>query len=183
MKKSMINFARFNAIILGLFFSSLLVSCGSTKSLISAGKINTPGIVIRAMDNSFVMKSGTVWHPPFINDLGKLDQDAIGLGGGGDRIAQNIAKNYKYALNKGAKKVMIKTPYSDKELYGVLMFLPAISGTACPDSPVKRSYQISVPERYVRTALNGQVSVVYEYYPCQGWQLKTWILWMSDVPF
>ena len=50
--------------------------------------------------------------------------------------------------------------------------------------PVTRSYQISVPKDYVLQAMNGQVSVLYEYYDCgRDKNLKTWILWLSDVPF
>ena len=60
------------------------------------------------------------------------------------------------------------------------MLNPAIDGC---ENTATRSYQIAIPEEYVQQALNGQVSVLYEYYDCGKLNAKTWILWLSDVPF
>jgi hypothetical protein len=86
----------------------------------------------------------------------------------------------------GAKKVRVKVPYQSKELYGVLLLSKIYNGCS---SAVTRSYQISIPESYVDKALNGKISVLYEYYtncgvmPLATTKGKTWVLWLSDVPF
>lgn len=150
----------------------LVYSCGSVKMQpINYGNITTEGVQIRAVDGSFNLSDNGTWTPPFQCD-GKLD-DVVDVG-------NNVTRSYEHALKLGAQKVRVKTPFLDQELYGVL----ALNGAAeeCK-SPVTRSYQIAVPEEYVQQALNGQVSVLFEYYNCHKVNIKSWILWLSDVPF
>lgn len=151
--------------------ATLLFSCGASLTPVKYGNITTPGVVITAEDNSFVLTSENTWTPPFQTIADPSDQE---------HINQKITSRYDFAMKMRAKKVKVKTPYLDKELYGVLMLNRAIEGC---ESPATRSYQISIPEEYVQQALNGQVSVLYEYYDCGNLNAKTWILWLSDVPF
>lgn len=161
-------------IALNSMFLFFLISCGVGKDSIETGQIVTPGVEIRAVDGSFTLKSGERWEPPFESITDWDDQ--------GEMYREGATGKYDFALNDlRAKKVMVKTPYLEKELYGVLLLNKAMGDC---NSPVTRSYQISIPESYAKMALNGQVSVVYEYYSCgDNPAIKTWILWLSDVPF
>lgn len=159
-----------------LIFSFLLASCGTKLTQVKFGKIATPDVTIKAEDGSFELKSEETWDPPFY----ALDQYDV-LQMHYFEINKDIASQYGYAIEKlSAKKVRIKTPYSEKELYGVILFNKVMEKCKLP---VTRSYQITIPEEYVHQAMNGQVSVLYEYYECANFPLKTWVLWMSDVPF
>src|SRR5690606_30187957 len=159
-------------LILSGFVVCFLFSCGSNFNPINYGNITTPGVVISAEDGSFVLTSESRWNPPFQSTISGTDDM--------EDINNRITSQYDFAMRFNAQKVKVKTPYLDKDLYGVLMLNPAIDGC---DSPATRSYQIAIPEDYVQQALNGQVSVLYEYYDCGRMNAKTWILWLSDVPF
>lgn len=166
-----INFLIFSIITMFAF-----VSCGTKLVPVKYGEIATPEVTLTAEDHSFVLKSGSTWEPPFYSlpDQKLLTTYLLDLN-------KNTTSQYDYAIKKlGAKKVRVKTPYLEKELYGVLVFNKAMD--KCK-TPVTRSYQITIPEDYVQKALNGQVSVLYEYYECSGLTIKTWVLWLSDVPF
>lgn len=89
------------------------------------------------------------------------------------------------AIDKmGARKVRVKVPYQSEELYGVLLLSKVF--TDC-NTAVTRSYQITIPESYVEQAKNGKISVLYERYSGCGMVKnkdgKTWVLWLSDIPF
>lgn len=154
-----------------LLLAFMFFSCGSKLIPIKYGNITTPGVVITADDGSFKLVNGETWTPPFYTIADPSDME---------HINNKTTSKYNFALEMHAKKVKVKTPYLDKELYGVLMFNRAIKGC---ESPATRSYQISIPEQYVIQAQNGQVSVLYEYYDCGKLNAKSWILWLSDVPF
>lgn len=159
----------------GCFFSLLVLgSCGASQVPVKLGYINTEGVEIRAEDGSFSLESGDSWAPPFRSTADYGDQEKF--------QNEKLTGLYDFALNHlRAKRVLVKTPYMEKELHGVLMLNEAFGGCS---SPVTRSYQISIPEEYVEKALNGKVTVLYEYYDCEGLtSAKTWILWLSDVPF
>lgn len=86
------------------------------------------------------------------------------------------------ALQAGAKPVKIHLPTLQRPLHGILFL-----GMGLADSPdlSSKSYLISLPDKYVRKALNGRISVVYESQstslPIRS--VPTWILWMSDQKF
>lgn len=155
---------------------------GSYKS-VPYGKIVTSGVEITAEDGSFALSSGKVWTPPFQNNPLRSVNAANA----------NMVTLYKAALALGgAKKVRVKVPYQSEPLYGVLLLSRVYPGSS---SAVTRSYQISIPKSYVDAAQNGKVSVLYEYYdmggveassligPKNGTAPKTWVLWLSDIPF
>jgi hypothetical protein len=171
-KKVQTKLGKLKFLVMSGFAIGFLFSCGASFTPINYGNITTPGVVIKADDGSFTLTSESRWNPPFQSTLTGMDDM--------EDINRKITSQYDFAMRFNAKKVKVKTPYLDKELFGVLMLNPAFEGC---ESPVTRSYQIAVPEEYVQQALNGQVSVLYEYYDCSGVQTKTWILWLSDVPF
>jgi len=97
-------------------------------------------------------------------------------------IADAVFQLLKGETEHNFRKVKVKTPYMEEELYGVLMLSQIPPG--CQNSPVTQSYRISVPEEYVNAAKGGRVSCVYEYYTCGDSNKKTtWVLWLSDAPF
>ncbi len=158
----------------------LICACGSAGYLaqsVPLGFIATEGVEIRAEDGSFVLKSGEQWKPPFENisshEMHRSNADMINF--------------HREALdNMGARKVRVKVPYQSEELYGVLLLSKIYSGCTGAET---RSYRITIPESYYRQAQNGKISVLYEYYSQCGeligtdLRAKTWVLWMSDVPF
>lgn len=166
-----------------LLICFLLNSCASYTSVpiqsitVSSGVIASEGVEIIAQDGSFHLKSGEIWSPPFqntTNGYGMHDSNA------------KMIDYYPQALSMGARRVKVKTPYLNKDLYGILLLSKIYTGCS---SAVTRSYQISIPNSYVEKALNGKISVLYEYYTACGSligdnpQGKTWVLWLSDVPF
>src|SRR5690606_10203828 len=172
MIKMCMRLFKFKFFITGIVFMFLLVSCGVKLTTVKFGKISTPDVTITAEDGTFVLKSGDNWNPPFyaMSEYNFLQVQQL-------EINKDITTQYDFAIEElGAKKVRVKTPYSDKELYGVILFNKVAEKCKVP---VTRSYQIVVPEDYVQQAMNGQVSVLYEYYDCSGFSLKTWVLWLS----
>jgi hypothetical protein len=160
--------------------SIILTSCGTVNyqlTTVPLGVITTEGVEIKAEDGAFTLKYGENWVPPY--------QNSTNIAGLHYESAKMI-EFYTSALNLGAKKVRVKVPYQSKELYGVLLLSKIYNGCS---SAVTRSYQISIPESYVDKALNGKISVLYEYYtncgvmPLATTKGKTWVLWLSDVPF
>ena len=149
---------------------TLLAGCASNP--IPEGKLKTPGVSIAAEDNSFVIKSGEVFTPPFevetFSKVGKWDFN-------------NLVEKWDEALKLGAKRVRITVPSQPEPLYGVLLL-----GTAAPGAKVAaaRSYLLQVPQNYVDEAQDGKISVIYEQAPYkEGQQWFTWALWISDRPF
>jgi len=158
-----------------LFFSILLTSCGANVVPVPQGKILTEGIEIHGIDRDFVLKSGEVWKPPFYTKMEDVGDQR--------RIDKNIHEEYLFALkHMKAEKVRIKTPYSEKELYGVLALNKVFKG--CERYSATKTYEISISKESVDQAIKGKTAVLYEKYPCKGKNyIKTWILWIDDVPF
>lgn len=159
-----------------------LASCSSSAPMTNVnvpfGVIKTEGVTIRDVNNRFVLESGVSWTPPFQNST-----HGFGL----HKAGASIAQLSDLAITKmGAKRVRVKVPYMEQELYGVLLLSKVYDGCT---SAVTRSYQISIPESYVEKALDGRISVLYEYYSdCETLRFynanaKTWVLWLSDIPF
>jgi hypothetical protein len=151
---------------------ALLLIVGCAPDRIPEGKLKTPGVTITAEDNSFVIKSGEIFTPPFevntFSEIGKWDFN-------------NLVEKWDEALKLGAKRVRITVPSQQEPLYGVLLL-----GTAAPGQHVAadRSYLLEVPQNYVDEAQDGKISVIYEQAPYkEGQQWFTWALWMSDRPF
>jgi hypothetical protein len=96
-----------------------------------------------------------------------------------DRPA-DLAGRALNALEIGAERVIVTTPYLDKPLFGVLL-LSKVSTKATGAGA--RSYYIQVPESYVREATGGRTSVVYERIQTERGEWFNWALWMSDVDF
>ena len=163
---------------------TLFIGCSSTKSIytqkttVPYGKITTEGVEIVAEDGGFHLKYGERWVPPFQNVTTNEGMHGSNV----DMISFHKTAKEKF----GAKKVRVKTPYMSKDLHGLLLLSKIYDGC---DGAVTRSYQISIPESYVSDALDGKISVVYEYYnaPCGNVGVsakpKTWVLWLSDIPF
>lgn len=166
---------------IGVAVVLLLSSCSISKLReIQNGKIVTPGIEISSENGSFTLKSNETWNVPFPANkkvFSKLDK------AGRDK---QLLMQYDYALKKlGAKKVIVKVSSYEYKLYGVLLFNK--TDETC-NSPSARSYRINIPEKNIQAAKDGGVSVCYEYYTGCGkatarTTAKTWILWLSDVPF
>ena len=149
---------------------ALLAGCASNQ--IPEGKLKTPGVTIAAEDNSFIIKSGEIFTPPFevetFSQVGKWTLD-------------NLVEKWDEALKLGARRVRITVPSQTEPLYGILLL-----GTAAPGqhAAADRSYLLEVPQNYVDEAQDGKISVIYEQAPYkEGQEWFTWALWMSDRPF
>lgn len=161
---------------LSIFFILIVTGCSVTtyNRTISHGKIESPDVVITAVDKSFTIKNE--FTSPFqsstrYNSLEMPDSD--------------LPKAYRQALHHGAKHVRIKVPGNDQELFGVLALDRADDEGVGPST---QSYKIIVPQPYIDAAKNGKISVVYEYYKLKNDGLidvgkikeRSWILWLSD---
>ena len=167
-----------NQIFLVLLALFIFNSCDvqDTYSSVPYGKIITDGVEIAAEDGFFTLRSDEIWTPPIQNETAKYGMYDPGA---------DMVNFYKTALlYMGAKKVRVKVPYQSRPLYGVLV-LSKIYYLNSGNPVVTRSYQISIPKNYVDAAQNGKVSVLYESYevPNSEFMPKTWVLWLSDIPF
>jgi hypothetical protein len=143
---------------------------------VSQGILAAKGVSIQAADGSFVIEAGQSFRPPFQVDsynLWAVTQEQS------DRPA-DLAGRALNALEIGAERVIVTTPYLDKPLFGVLL-LSKVSTKATGAGA--RSYYIQVPESYVREATGGRTSVVYERIQTERGEWFNWALWMSDVDF
>ena len=177
-------------IVASLFCGCALMTIQSdfTKP-ITQGKLITPGCKIESASGDFVIESGKSFEPPFQNEsfenwsdgspywsISSYNEDLIGL----------VEEIQIY----GARKVRVTVPEVKEKLYG-LLWLGTVYETAT--GPASRSYQIQIPQSYVRAAMGGKVSVIYElvdfeyldyeYETLVESSAPTWILWISDMPF
>jgi hypothetical protein len=155
-----------------LFFSG----CSTTTYTkpIQSGLIDNDATVIAARDGSFKLQGK--FEAPFVSTI---HYHSLNIGG------EKFINGYQKALGFGAKHVLIKVPSREKELYGVLALEDADERGYGPGT---MSYKIIIPEPYVKAAMNGKISVVYEYYNIKDDALfdnsnikkYSWILWLSD---
>ena len=144
---------------------------------ISQGTVATEGLTIQAADGSFTLESGQSFRPPF-------QVDGYNLWATTQQQQSRTADLTGRALNAleiGAERVIVTTPYLDKPLFGVLLLSKVPTKATGPGA---RSYYIQVPESYVKEATGGRTSVVYERVQIEGGsEWFNWALWMSDVDF
>ncbi len=158
--------------VLLLFFTGCSTTTYTKK--ITQGHIQDKDIVIAARDGSFKLQGE--FSAPFQSSI-----HYHSLNTGGDKFI----KGYRRALEFGAKHVLVKVPFQEKELYGVLALEDADERGFGPGT---FSYKIIIPEPYVKAAKDGKISVVYEYYRIKDDPLfdnsdikkYSWILWLSD---
>ncbi|MBI3111412.1 MAG: hypothetical protein HYZ01_07560 [Ignavibacteriales bacterium] len=148
---------------------------------ISQGLIATKGVTIQAANGSFVLESGQAFRPPFQVDGYNLWYTSQG------QVSRpaDLTGRAMNALEIGAERVIVTTPYLDKPLFGVLL-LSKVSNKVSSKAtgPGSRSYYIEIPETYVREATGGRTSYVYERIQLEGGdEWFNWALWMSDVDF
>lgn len=136
------------------------------------GFLDDDTIAIEAVDNSFKIQGE--FKPPFKSEVHLHSLNANGT---------KLIKAYSQALHFGAKKV--KVNYKGKILYGVLA-LDDIDEHGYGIGTT--SYNIIIPEAYVNASKDGKISVVYEYYHIEDYNMSdnsnikkySWILWFSD---
>jgi hypothetical protein len=77
----------------------------------------------------------------------------------------------------GARNVRVHYPGVDQPLWGLLIFCQL------PDDyqgPAARSYQLEIPESFVKDTDGGRISVVHETITYKSMQsYPAWILWLS----
>jgi hypothetical protein len=151
---------------------------------IKVGKIGTKDTIIRHQLGVFELRSGPHFKPPFYcrgfyRHYSQPGQNISWRLWDSD-MKTTVLESYRIARQFGAELVRVKTPESADELYGVLWIgdVPAsLSGAKA------QSYYIELPDRYVREAQGGRVSVVFERVGEGENSTLGWALWMSDVPF
>ena len=152
-----------------VFFSG----CASQTKIVKYGNIATPQVMIEAVDGSFSIASGKQFAPPFHSDTSKFKIHTN---------SSNIVEEYKDALEKhGAKRVRISVKGHERDFHGILLLSNIYENGV---GPATRSYQIQLPPMYIEAAKGGKISVVYEMYERKrGGKAKSWVLWISDIPF
>ena len=163
-------------------------------------------IAIEAMDKSFIIKKGETF---------KMDKLGIEQKAGWLNPSDDFSKSFRFSDGIPVKiiisrkipifeeKMVKKTTrdgvreepertikgYSGRDdiYYGLLEFNKVHE--SCSSDPATRAYFISIPEKYIKAAQGGNISVVYEYYNCEPIKKKgknnytTWVLWISDIEF
>lgn len=150
-------------------FTLLTAACatGPYMNPVSEGVVKTEGVTIRSEDGSFSLQSGERFTPPF--QFPKYHTGAN----------PPTSENFNECT---CRKVRVKVPGRDQELYGLLRLSMMFANAHGPGS---RSYLIEIPQSYINEARNGNISVVYEKVPLKGseWRWQTgWTLWLSDLP-
>ncbi len=141
----------------------LLSGCGG--KIVKNAVIATEGVTIRAVDDSFMWRSGETINPP------KSLQESWSK------------KDIPDASNPCEKctKVRVAVPGRSTELYGRIKFYKMHKKASGPGS---RLYYIQIPQSYVDEAEGGRISVVYELVEVGGRTKQAgWVLWLSDRPF
>jgi len=159
-------------VILSVFF---LAGCATQNKVIDKAQLSTQQVTITAEDNSFTIRSGELFKPSFRSETSKFELQNKNA---------NIIDLYDEALKKyGAKKVKLSVNKDglSTEFHGILLFSNVFDDGFGPGS---RSYQLKIPEMYLAAARGGKISVVYETYPRPAGKAgKSWVLWISDLPF
>ena len=167
----------YNKLILSFSIALLFIANGcsqnQTKS-VKYGNISNKNITIYAQDKSFVLKAGETFTPPFSIDTSRLNQLHF--------AKNNLISLYKDALKLyGAKRVKVQVQGAENKTYYGILLLSRIFETGI--GPGARSYLINIPDEYIKAANGGKISVVTEVYNRKGGQAKSWVLWLSDLPF
>lgn len=146
---------------------------------VKMGALENKDIRIVAADNSFEFKGGQDFTVPFQSSLWG---NTTGL------TENKLVEQYDIALRLGAKKVLVYIQGREQPLHGVLALSPVIGASYGPGA---RSYLLSFPADKIKSASNGNISVMYEKV---GWRESridgrttdhywfSWILWLSNSP-
>ena len=164
---------RFRFLVTVFVVQAFVYGCASQTKTVMHGRLITDNVTISAEDNSFTISSGQVFSPPFQQDTAMAKYQTG---------SEDMVDAYKDAYEKyGAKKVRIKIDGIQTEFYGILSFSKIYDDGK---GPATRSYQIQIPSIYVEAAKGGRIAVVYELYKRKkSGQAKSWVLWLSDMPF
>jgi len=159
-------------------FLILILHCASPVYIKEARLSNKSSVTkITAEDNSFVIETGKDFDIPFFATDADIISDSIRFKEDNELLPEY---DYSWGLKQGGKKVKILTS-TNKELYGVLLFLPLDNSAV---GPVRDRYKIDIPDSYTNTALSGKQAIVYEryevYHSPGKYNHKAWILWMLN---
>lgn len=169
---------RINAAFMLVLFINIMTACAGGAEMysvrsVSYGSFSNESNIIYGEDNSFSI-SGKNFTPPFQLDTWNAKR--------GMWSYANILDKSQDALEMGAKRVRVKTPYFDEDLYGIMVFSKVDEERA--QGPAARSYLITIPKNRVESAAGGRTSVIYEPHKIKGGgEWFSWILWLSDTPF
>jgi hypothetical protein len=145
-----------------------LGACVPVEQLKTPGSatLDTPGVMIDAVDNSFHFKTGDTFPPPFAS----RNCPILPIG----------SEEFSKARVYGAVPVRVTYPNLPAPLYGLLAFCQIPAAASGPGS---RRYMVQIPNEYVAATDGGRISVVYELaeYPPNG--IPNWVLWLSRAPF
>lgn len=138
---------------------------------ITSGKLLTEGVEIRAEDNSFTIRGGEDFKPPFYSDCSA-------------NVSEKAEPSYKVALTKGARRVLVRIPGRSDTYYGVLALCDR---NIDPLGRKTSSYDMAVKTDELVAMTNGHVKVYYD--KLEGFRTEagrryraeayTWLLWLS----
>jgi hypothetical protein len=150
------------------------------------GKLDAPGVVITAEDQSFEIKAGELFKTPFHLKNGR-PQNTWGTSPDCLAVPTLNPPGARFALKRhlriGAKRVRIRYPGVAEPLYGVLAFC----GVWAHDGAATRSYLLRITPEDVAATRDGAMRVMFEStnfvtHSTTGRTLA-WVLWMSRIPF
>lgn len=138
---------------------------------IQGGTVVTPGVIIRAEDGSFTLRSGQRFKAPFHAR---------------DCVAMADRTNWRIALRWGARRVRVTVPGLASPLYGVLSLCEVHPTRAGPNG---KSYDLKVPPAALIVTATGQTVVLvketaYGRRFREGFlRFDAWQLWLSRYSF
>ena len=156
-----------------------LTACGAMRFYTSryyadTATVMTPGVSIRATDNSFRLDSGESTR---VTQRMKAFRCPLGRGASGKLDAYD----WLSAIDSGFRRVLISHPQSDQPLFGLLGFCPIHRN----ERSINHGYQIQIPSRFVPTT-DTEKQVVYEHssqHLSHGRPIPGFMLFLSRTPF
>jgi hypothetical protein len=139
------------------------------------GRLENPGVVITAEDQSFTIQGGQLFKTPFYvsnpRGLNICTKDVSGT------------SFWRYHMRAGARRVRVQYPGMKDPLYGVLAFCRVYAEAGA----VTRSYLLRITPEDVAATADGAIRVMFESTGANlGGKAEyghlAWILWLSRLP-
>lgn len=135
--------------------------------------LRTENVIIRAVDDDWVIRQGDVFKPQEANILSIHAPFPANL------VETDLSAYDKRGYRNYVQDVVVEVGGKEK-LYGKILFFRVFDGTK--SSSAKRKWTVAVPGEYLQAAREGNVAVVYQPYLYNERDWASWVLWMSSMP-
>ena len=151
----------------------VLTGCGHAMVTPQFVDPQTENVTIEVADGDWTIAPGELFKP----------QEVSALSPHGPMKAREIQSNLSMYTVPGhrdnVRDVTVKID-GNEELHGKIIFFRVYADGS--NASAKRKWTVSVPDRYLDIARQGNVAVVYQPYKYNGQEWASWVLWMSKLP-